>query len=85
MGEIDILFGFDIHNFVFGILEIKKGDRIYDSRMDVFGVVKEADDIHNVFVEFEPDGSGLYCLDPSCSEYDSSLKLVINFETTGNT
>lgn len=33
------------------------------------GTITEVDDIHNISVEFD-GGSGLYCLDSNCSEYE---------------
>ena len=56
--------------------QLKPGDFVYDSDMDEYGIVKEIEDIHNVFVSYENEGSGLYCLDPSCEEYDGNLKII---------
>jgi len=56
--------------------ELGVGDYVYDSSMDCYGIVRNISDIHNVFVEYEDDGSGLYCLDYNCKEFDTSLKLI---------
>ena len=56
--------------------ELGVGDYVYDSSMDCYGIVKNVSDIHNVFVEYEDGGSGLYCLDYNCKEFDPSLKLI---------
>jgi len=50
--------------------KLKIKDYVYDPGLNVYGIVKEIDDIHNVFIEYEDGGSGLYCLDPSCDEFD---------------
>jgi len=55
---------------------MKISDYVYDSELDIYGVVKEIKDIHNIIIEYEEGGSGLYCLDPSCDEYDISLKII---------
>ena len=34
------------------------------------GVVEKYYDKHNVFVKFKNGGSGLYCLDEDCEDYD---------------
>jgi len=56
--------------------QLKIGDSVYDKYFDAYGIVKKLDDIHNVFVEYENGGSGLYCLDPNCEEFDPELKLI---------
>lgn len=60
--------------------KLKIGDYVYDPDMNTYGMVKEISDIHNIFVEYEGgDGcGGLYCLDPSCDEFDESLKIITN-------
>jgi len=56
------------------------GDYVFDPDMNEhgeYGIVREIHDIHNVFVEYENEGgSGLYCLDPACEDFDPSLKLI---------
>jgi hypothetical protein len=55
------------------------GDCIYDSEFDVYGIVEDVSDIHNIFVKYLDDrGTGLYCTDLECNEYDSSLKIIKN-------
>lgn len=44
---------------------IKIGIHVIDSHGNK-GIVKTADDIHNIFVEYYNGGSGLYCIDPDC-------------------
>jgi len=57
--------------------QLEIGDDVYDPDMDAYGIVKEISDIHNVFVEYNDEsGSGLYCLDPTCKDFDPSLKLI---------
>jgi len=57
--------------------ELKVDDYVYDSSMNCYGIVKDISDMHNVFVEYEDcGGSGLYCLDYNCKEFDPSLKLI---------
>jgi len=56
--------------------KLEIGDHVYDKFFDAYGTVKKMDDIHNVFVEYENGGSGLYCLDSNCDEYDGALKLI---------
>ena len=52
------------------------GDIVHDPDMEAHGIVREIEDIHNVFVEYNGGGSGLYCMDPACEDYDPSLKLI---------
>ena len=56
--------------------KLKVGDIVHDPDMEVHGIVREIEDIHNVFVEYNGGGSGLYCMDPACEDYDPSLKLI---------
>ena len=43
------------------------GMRVQDNECNV-GTVKECEDIHNVFVEYDNGGSGLHCLVEGCIE-----------------
>ena len=43
------------------------GMRVMDDEGNV-GTVKECEDIHNVFVEYDNGGSGLHCLIEECIE-----------------
>ena len=43
------------------------GMRVKDREGNI-GTVKECDDIHNVFVEYDNGGSGLHCLVEGCIE-----------------
>jgi hypothetical protein len=56
--------------------KLRVGDNVYDPDMDAYGIVKQIPDIHNIFVEYDDGGSGLYCLDPKCEDFDPSLKIV---------
>jgi len=57
--------------------QLKFGDYIFDPFMDSYGKVISIDDIHNVFVEYDGGGGGLYCLDPECEDYDGdNLKII---------
>jgi hypothetical protein len=52
------------NNIVIGML-------VQDSDIEFgIGIIKECNDIHNVFVEFVNGASGLYCLDENCDDYD---------------
>lgn len=57
-------------------MKLENGDRVYDKDMDVYGTVRRSDDIHNILVEYDNGIGGLYCLEPSCIDYDKSLKLI---------
>ncbi len=58
---------------------MKVGDYVYDSDFDVYGIVEDISDIHNVFVRYSDDrGTGLYCIDLECNDYDPSLKIIKN-------
>lgn len=48
---------------------IKKGVTVIDGQ-GMVGVVKEFQDIHNVWVKYENGSSGVYCLDKNCKDYD---------------
>jgi len=57
--------------------ELKVGDEVVDLESNT-GVVDSISDIHNVFVLYGEQGnlgSGLHCLDKSCSHYDPLFKL----------
>ena len=56
--------------------KLKIGDYVYDSTFDAYGIIKEHKDIHNIFVEYDNGGSGLYCMDPTCEEFDHNLKII---------
>ena len=56
--------------------KLEVGDYIYDSTMDIYGVVKKINDEHNIYVEYEEYGSGLYCVNPNCKDFDHSLSLI---------
>ena len=55
------------------IINIKVGDKIYDSNLKSEGFIINCDDFHNIVVEYFNGGSGLYCLDYKCNDYDDSL------------
>jgi hypothetical protein len=48
------------------------GMRITDNDGNV-GIVKDCDDLHNVFVEYDNGGSGFHCLIEECIETTSKL------------
>lgn len=48
---------------------VKVGDTVKDSDGTV-GKVIESSDSHNIFVQFDNGGSGLYCVVPTCNHYD---------------
>jgi hypothetical protein len=56
--------------------KLEINDYVYDSDMEVYGKVKNNQDIHNIIVEYEEYGGGLYCMDPNCEEFDPNLKLI---------
>lgn len=47
----------------------KTGDIVMDNDGNT-GMVIEAGDIHNILVQFDNGGSGLYCMVESCDHYD---------------
>ena len=58
--------------------KLKIGMQVYDADTVVYGIVDELDDIHNVYIKFDDyGGGGLYCLDPSCDEYDGECLKII--------
>ena len=49
---------------------IKKGSKVIDTE-GIAGIVKDAIDPHNIFVEYTSHkGSGFYCIVEGCEEYD---------------
>lgn len=50
----------DYKDIVVG-MRVKNNERIT-------GIIKECDNIHNIFVEYDNGGSGLYCLVKDCIE-----------------
>lgn len=56
--------------------ELEIGDYVYDPFMNAYGLVKVVEDIHNILVEYDDGGGGLYCMDPTCEEFDPSLKII---------
>ena len=47
--------------------DIVIGTKVVDTDGDT-GVIKNVISIHNVYVEYDNGGSGLYCLDDNCKE-----------------
>jgi len=56
--------------------KLKIGTAVYDEFFRAHGHVIDNKDIHNVLVEYEDGGSGLYCLDKKCEEFDPDLTLI---------
>jgi hypothetical protein len=56
--------------------DIKIGMQVVDKEGDV-GIVKEANDQHNIVVDFGNGGSGLYCLVIGCEEGSDNLYIFI--------
>lgn len=56
--------------------ELEKGDYVYDPDMEAYGIVEHIQDIHNVIVQYDDGGKGMYCLDPKCELFDPSLKII---------
>ena len=54
--------------------DIKKGMKVVDNAGDI-GIVTECEDAHNVIVQYENDGRGIYCLVEDCElfEFESLL------------
>jgi hypothetical protein len=50
------------------------GQVVIDAECNV-GTVSEADDLHNIRIEYKNGGFGLYCLDPECKAEYSVLWL----------
>ena len=46
--------------------DVTVGLRVYDKDFKCHGIVKDCSDIHNVHVEYEGGGSGLYCMKTPC-------------------
>lgn len=49
--------------------DISDGMKVIDED-GIKGEVKQCYDIHNVFVVYNKGGSGFYCLDENCKDYD---------------
>lgn len=58
-GIIQIVMSSNIHN----------GLKVTDED-GVIGEVKQCDDLHNIWVVYDNGGSGFYCLDENCKDYD---------------
>jgi hypothetical protein len=56
--------------------EFKIGDKVKDEEGHI-GTVIECDDIHNIFVQFDDGGSGLFCIDRTCKEFSHLNKINI--------
>lgn len=41
----------------------------------IIGIITECLDLHNIEVDYDNGGKGLYCIDPDCPEYDGLLAL----------
>lgn len=56
--------------------KLYKGCRVYDNKMEMYGIVKDCTNPHNIFIEYIGGGSGVYCLVINCEDeqYDDSLK-----------
>lgn len=48
--------------------ELKVGMRVKDDDGNI-GIIKKCKDIHNVEVNFEVGGAGIYCLDENDNDY----------------
>ena len=50
---------------------------VFDNTLKLKGIITECTDIHNVCIEYyNNSGSGLYCLDENCKDYDNDLFLI---------
>jgi len=58
------------------------GNRVIDQDGNRGNVVN-ADDLHNIEVDYYSGGKGFYCIDPECRHYDP-IKLVDENETEAN-
>lgn len=56
-----------LHLHIVSHSNLVNGMRVHNAEGDV-GTVKECEDIHNVFVEYDNGGSGLHCLVEGCIE-----------------
>ena len=57
--------------------ELKVGIQVQDSD-SIKGIVSDIKDIHNVYVLYGKggvSGSGLYCLDKNCNDYDPLFQI----------
>ncbi len=56
--------------------DVEVGIKVIDGD-DNIGVIKDCFDIRNIIVEYLDGGSGLYCLDSTCNNYDPLYKYGI--------
>lgn len=56
------------------ISDVYVGLKVIDND-DFTGLVTSCSDIHNVYVDYGDGGSGLYCLDKNCENYDPLFKV----------
>jgi hypothetical protein len=56
--------------------KLKKGTIVFDKFFSVYGKIVDNKDIHNILVEYEDGGSGLYCLKKKCEDFDSDLIIM---------
>ena len=52
------------------------GGVVYDEFFGVYGHIIDNKDIHNILVEYDDGGRGLYCLNKKCEEFDPDLKII---------
>ncbi|MCP4355241.1 MAG: hypothetical protein GY793_06340 [Proteobacteria bacterium] len=57
----------DIH--VVSSSKIYKGLKVVDKDKNI-GTVKQCFDMHNVWVVYDVGGSGFYCIEKDCKDYD---------------
>lgn len=56
-------------------------DRVFDTKLDLHGIVEDVSDPHNVLVRYLKSkncissGSGLYCIVKTCVDYEPQLIL----------
>ena len=63
--------------------DVKEGMRVAnveDPANKVPGVVKKIYDVHNVEVEYDKGGAGIFCLDENCAVYEGNFLEPINDE-----
>jgi len=56
--------------------KLKIGRVVYDEFFGVYGKIVDNRDIHNILVEYDDGGRGLYCLNKKCGEFDPDLKII---------
>lgn len=56
---------------------IKVGLHVIDTHGDV-GVITSCEDLHNVQVEYDNEGKGLFCLVSECKEDDEQFLIIID-------